>query len=66
MHLAGDTEVLDLCLGYIPKDLAYLVAPILDHAHIFMVTSLDYAQAKNRLTIEFGLTPNVLRDQRQR
>ena len=55
-----------MCLGYVPKDLAYSLSQVLDHEpHFFNVLKVDYAQKENKLTVMFGLADRVLRDQRQ-
>lgn len=51
-----DQELVSLCLGYIPKDLAYNLALVLDTPHIFDILTVAYKQSKNVLTVKFGLT----------
>lgn len=57
---------MSLCLGYVPKDLAYSLSQILDHEpHFFTILSISYLQSANKLTVTYGLADCVLRDQRQ-
>ena len=57
-----DDEIVSLCLGYVPKDLAYNLSTVLDNPHVLNVTFVSYFQAQSRLTVEFELSPKVLRD----
>lgn len=50
-----DQELVSLCLGYVPKDLAYNLALVLDTPHIFEIHTVAYKQPKNTLTVKFGL-----------
>ena len=44
MQTVDDSEIVSLCLGYLPKDLAYSLSQIIDNPHIFEVLSLEYFQ----------------------
>ena len=42
MQTDDQTEIVLLCLGYIPKDLAYNLSQILDNTHVFTVPQVSY------------------------
>ena len=66
-NLGGDSaasELVDLTLGYVPKDIAYNLSQVLDNPHICEILSVQYDKPKNKLSVKFGLRSNVLRDQR--
>ena len=48
-------DIVELTLGYVPKDIAYSLSQIVDNSHVFDIMAVEYIQPKNQITVKFGL-----------
>jgi hypothetical protein len=48
-------DLVELTLGYVPKDIAYSLSQIVDNTHVFDILLIEYCQPKNQLSVKFGL-----------
>ena len=58
--VSAANEMVQLTLGYVPKDIAYSLSQVLDNQHICNVISVNYDYKTKKLAVKFGLQDNVL------